>query len=167
MNYWNYGKWLAKQPVDAKNAWLTDLLADPRSTVRRDILAEFQKTTTVPSWPTANLGRTLAELETAAELVQKDSQAKAATKAAAERSKRLAALAADPLPTMQETERLASQRSLKAYVKIAELLADLREALAGTPSAGRAEQQALKLRSANPTLRGLISELRKKGLLPK
>ncbi len=37
-------------------------------------------------------------------------------------------MAADPQKTLQATEKLVKERTLKAYSEIAELLADLREA---------------------------------------
>jgi hypothetical protein len=46
-------------------------------------------------------------------------------------------------------------------------LADLREALVGTPQADLAEKQARKLKGKNPTPRKLTSELRKQGFIPK
>ena len=74
---------------------------------------------------------------------------------------------ADPGPTLRETEKLAGARSVENYHKIAGLLAELREALAGSKQAGLAEQQARKLKKENPTLKLLISALRGKGFLPK
>jgi hypothetical protein len=41
-------------------------------------------------------------------------------------------LAADPGPTLRETERLVKIRSRDSYIAIATLLKDLRQALAGT-----------------------------------
>jgi hypothetical protein len=76
-------------------------------------------------------------------------------------------MAADPARTLRETEELVTRRSGEAYRQIATLLAELRDALAGTEQSGLAEQQAQKLKSKNPTLRLLTSELRRVGLLPK
>jgi hypothetical protein len=47
------------------------------------------------------------------------------------------------------------------------LLVDLREALSGTAQATLAEAYARELKAANPTFRLLISELRRRGFLPK
>jgi hypothetical protein len=76
-------------------------------------------------------------------------------------------MAADPTPTLRETERLVEQRSTDAYNQIASLLTELREALSGTAKSGLAEQQAQKLRKEHPTLKMLISALRRTGFLPK
>ena len=71
----------------------------------------------------------------------------AAAKAARQRAKRLQKMAADPTPFLRETERLVAQRSTDAYQQVSELLADLREALAGSKQSGLAEKQALKLKT--------------------
>ena len=76
-------------------------------------------------------------------------------------------MAADPAPTLRETERLVKLRSRDSYIEIATLLKDLREALAGTKQSGLAEQQARKLKKENPTLKLLISELRRAGFVAK
>jgi hypothetical protein len=59
------------------------------------------------------------------------------------------------------------RRSRDAYMGIATLLKDLRQALAGTKQSGLAEQQALKLKKENPTLSVLTAELRRAGFLAK
>jgi len=76
-------------------------------------------------------------------------------------------MAADPSRTLRETEKLVRERSMNSYEQIATLLADLREALAGSEQSGLAEQQARKLRAENPTLHRLTRELRGKGFVPK
>jgi hypothetical protein len=76
-------------------------------------------------------------------------------------------MAADPARTLRETEKLVTQCSSEAYRQIATLLAELREALAGSDHSGLADQQAKKLKKEFPTRRLLTSELRRKGLLPK
>jgi hypothetical protein len=162
-----YAEWLERQPEATRNAWLAQLMADSHSTVRRDILAEYQKTRGIPSWPTIRLDRTMAKLEAAAEEIQREANAKGAAKAARDRAKRLAGMAVEATRTIRETEQLVKQRSADAYHQIAALLADLREALAGGDQAGLAEEQARKLKNNNPTLHKLTSELRRQGFLPK
>ena len=76
-------------------------------------------------------------------------------------------MAADPTPYLRETERLVAQRTTDAYRQVSELLADLREALAGGKQSNLAEKQALKLKTKNPTLRHLTAALRRKGFVPK
>ena len=158
--------WLESQPEATKNAWLAQLVADPHSPVRRAILAEFQKTC-VLSWPTVRLDRTIAELQAAAEEIQNVANRKAASSTARRRAKKLADMAADPMKTIRDIERLVVLRTADAYRQVATLLVELREALGRTEQSGLADQQARRLKNENPTLRTLTSELRRHGFVPK
>jgi hypothetical protein len=109
----------------------------------------------------------MAELEKEAREIEQDSEKKEAAKAARRRAKKLAKMAADPTPYLRETEQLVAQRTTDAYRQVSQLLADLREALAGSTQAGLAEKQAQKLKTRNPTLRLLTAALRREGFLPK
>jgi hypothetical protein len=155
-----YAAWLNRQPEAAKDAWLAELLEDPGSSVRREILAEFRKSHSTASWPTLCRNRTVAELIAAAEEIHCDTERKDAEKAARARAKRLAGMAADHTSTFRQTEQLLKERNLDAYQQIAQLLADLREALSGSEQSDLAEQQARKLKDKNPTLHNLTSALR-------
>lgn len=160
-------RWLQTQSTTIKDQWLVELITDPRPDVRSVIRAEFQKSRNAPAWPTAAGRRTVAQLLKAADEIKRERERQAAERAARERAKRLAEMAANPTPTLRETERLVKERSMNAYQKIAALLADLREALAGSVQSAIAERQAEKLKKENPTLRMLVSELRRKKFLPK
>jgi hypothetical protein len=162
-----HAAWLERQPQATKTAWLAQLMADPRLAVRSEILKEFQKSQRSPPWPTVALGRPIAELKATGEEIQRDRNRRQAEAAARQRAKKLAAMAADPTPTLRKTEQLVKERSVDAYEQLATLLAELREALAGSAQTDLPEQQARKLKSDNPTLRMLISELRRKGFLKK
>lgn len=61
-----YVRWLGGQSDAAKNAWLAELMDDARSTMRAEIVAAFRHQQSLPSWPTAALKRSIAELEGAA-----------------------------------------------------------------------------------------------------
>ena len=76
-------------------------------------------------------------------------------------------MAADPDKYLNQAKQLAGERAVTSYREMAEILADLREALAGSAKSGLAEQQACKLKAAHPKLSRLISELRQKGFLVK
>ncbi len=154
-----YAAWLQRQPEAAKNGWLVQLMADPRSAMRREMLAEFQKSHSVPAWPTVRLDRTIGELKKASKEIQSEQNRKNAEEAARQRAKKLADMAADPTRTLRETEQLVKQRTTDAYHQIAMLLADLREALAGGEQSDLAEEQARKLKSIHPTLNKLTAEL--------
>jgi hypothetical protein len=155
--------WLQRQPEGTKTAWLAQLMADPRSPVRSEIRAEFQKSQGVRSWPTIVLDRTIAELKATAEEIERARNHRKAEGAARQRTKKLADMAADPTPTLRKTEQLVKERSMNAYDQIATLLSDLREALAGSAHSDLPEQQARKLKKDNPKLLMLISALRRKG----
>jgi len=51
------------------------------------------------------------------------------------------------------TEWLVAERTTNAYRQVSELLADLRDALAGSRQSNLAEERALMLKPTNPTLR--------------
>lgn len=162
-----YAGWLQSLSQETKDAWLQDWLADAHSSARSDMLEEFHKSRPKAAWPTVPRARTIAELETAAEVLHQKAVRKADEEAAQQRAKRLAGMVDDPAPTLRETERLVKLRSRDSYIEIATLLKDLREALAGTKQSRLAEQQAQKLKKANPTLNLLTSELRRAGFLAK
>ena len=162
-----HAQWLQNQPVEKKDEWLAQMMADAGSAVRAQILTEYRKSAGTADWPSVRLDRTIAELESTAEEIQRATKLKAAKAAERAQVKKLAAMFTDPTPTIRETERLVAERSSDNYAKVAVLLAELREALAGTKQAALAEQQAVKLRSKNPTLSRLVSELRKQGFLKK
>jgi hypothetical protein len=162
-----YAEWLQGLPQSAKDAWLAQLMTESRSRLRSEILADFRKSRGTSLWPTVRRDRTIAELESIAEGIHDKATRRTAAATAAKRVKRLAAMAADPAATLRKTEKLAAKRSSNAYSAIATLLADLREALAGSEHAGLAGQQARKLKDNNPTLHRLTSELRRQGFVPK
>ena len=162
-----YAEWLQGHAQATKDAWLAQLMLDPHATVRMDVLAAFRKNRKAPSWPTVRRNRTITELERAAVEIQQDMNRKSSEKAAREKAKRLADIAADPAQILSASENLVAQRSQTVYVQIAKLLTELREALAGTAKSGLAERQAQKLKNSNPTLHLLTSELRRAGFLPK
>ena len=162
-----YDEWIQRQPEAAKNGWLAQLMADPHSAVRREILAEFQKTERSPSWSTTPPDRTVADLHAAAEEIQQELDRKNAEKAARQRAKKLSEMAADPTRTLRKTEELVKQRSTASYRETATLLGDLREALEGGEEPDLPEKHARKLTAKHPTLKMLASELRRKGFLKK
>ncbi len=162
-----YAEWVQQMPASHKDALLARLMAEPHSSVRRELLIEFVKARPGSPWPTVDSNRTISDLLAAAEQVKEESGRQKAEKAARDRAKKLAKLAADPQPALRKTEQLVEDRTSDAYREIAHLLADVRDALAGTPRSGLADQHAQKLKIANPTLKVLVSELRKQGFLKK
>jgi hypothetical protein len=163
----DYAAWLQTQAAATKDAWLAQWLSDPKSAVRQEILEAFRLSRETASWPTVRLDRTITQLNETATGIEQREKRKAADKAARQRARKLADMKADPAPTLRETERLVKQRSTDSYAQLASLLADLREALAGSNQASLPDQQAQKLRRENPTLTVLVSQLRRAGFLQK
>lgn len=163
----DYEGWICRQPETSKNAWLTAWMTDSNSPVRAELLANYRKEFSRPTWPTSKPCRTVTQLDSAATDIAQKLQQEADAKAAQKREKLLAGMAADPTATLRETERLVAQRSMDAYRKIAELLAELREALVESGQSDLAEKQAQKLKEKYPKLHMLTSELRRQGFVPK
>jgi hypothetical protein len=160
-----YAPWIKRQPATTKDAWLARLMADPRASVRRELLAAFQESQGAASWPAVKVVRTISELQAAAKGIQTQMDRAAAEAAAHKRAKKLADLAADPVRTLRDTEELVKKRSIDAYDKIARQLADLREALSGSDRSALADDHARKLKEKNPKLLRLSSALRRQGFL--
>jgi hypothetical protein len=160
-------EWLHSQPGATKDAWLAELMANPSSAVRAEMLAKFRKDRTIPSWPTVEARRTISQIRAIADEIAQQAKQKAAAKAARQRANRLASMAADPTPYLRETEQRVVERSTAAYREVANQLADLREALAGSDHADLAEKQARKLKQKHPTLNLLTRELRRRHFLVK
>jgi len=162
-----YCEWLADQPEATKDAWLAELLSDSESSIQAKIRAKYEKATGIESWPTAEAGRTMAQLNALAKEIRNKTRKAARAKAELQRANRLKKMAADPTPCLRKTEKLVTERTTDAYEEAAKLLADLREALAGSKQSDLAEKQALKLKTANPTRRHLTAALRRQGFLKK
>lgn len=162
-----HADWLRALPQATKDAWLAELMSGSKSKLRTEILAEFNKLQPADSWPTVKLDRTIAELRTAANEIQRAMDDRKATEAARKRARQLASMADDPAPYLEKTEQLVTQRTTDAYQQVSQLLADLREALAESGRAELAERQAQKLKQTNPTLRHLTAALRRQGFVPK
>jgi hypothetical protein len=160
-------EWLHSQAASQKDAWLAELMRGQSSKVRSDILAKFRKDRPSATWPTVELGRTIAELQKTANEIQQAIEDRSAAEAARKRAMKLAKMADAPEPYLEQTEKLVAERTTDAYDKVARLLADLRESLLERGQSGIAEQQAEKLTKMHPTLRHLTAALRRKGFLPK
>ena len=120
----------------------------------------------------------MEELHATAEAVQaKTDQKAAAKKLAAERkaleaeelrrAKRRGEISKSSERFLKETERLVAKRGKDSFREAAEILADMRSALATAKRSDLADRQAEKLRNTHPTLTHLIGALRREGFLPK
>jgi hypothetical protein len=157
--------WLQQRPDDAKNRWLSAWMADCHSSVRNELLAEYQKSHPSPPWPTTRLQGTVAQIRAAADAILEEQNRHHAEQTARQRAKDLAKMAADPTKVFSKVERLVSERTTHAYQQAAALLADLKEALAGSDQSNLAERHARKLKETHSTLRNLIAALRSQGFL--
>lgn len=155
-----YEKWIHRQKRATTDAWLAALMNDPDSLVREEIQAKYQADLGLLSWPTSPPSRTVAQLETAATRIRR----RTAAKTARERARRLAKMVTAPDTTLREIRRLVVQQRRDAYRQAAVLLADLREALAGSEQSDFAEKQAQKFKAKNPQM---TRELRRHGFLSK
>ncbi|MFZ5830773.1 MAG: hypothetical protein ACOY3P_11830 [Planctomycetota bacterium] len=162
-----YGDWLDRQSATKKSQWLVDLMADPASRIRTELLAAFRREAPPAKWPTVKSRRTLAEILATAKEIKEQARSKAAADAARRRTARLKELAREPQRYLREAAELVTERSVASYEKAARLLADLREALAGSNQSALPEQFARKLRSKNPKLHHLSAALRRQGFLAK
>lgn len=160
-------EWLRQQPDAKKTAWLSKLLSEPGSSVRTEILADYRSTQATPSWPVVQMGRTISELNAIADEIALEAKNKAATAAARKQAKRIADMATDLQPYLKETDQLVATCTGNGYRNAATILAELRDALAGSANAELPEQQARKLKEQYPTKKLLASELRKQGFIPK
>jgi len=162
-----YAQWLAAQYDVDKNRWLAALMNEPNSTVRAEIFAEFHRSQSTHPWPTVRRDRTLSQLQAAAERWQHAADQKAAAREQRQRVKKLAGIAADPQPFFRQAEELVGKQTTAAYREAAQLLAEVREALAAKGQSNLAERHAEKLKASHPTLRTLVSALRREGFLQK
>lgn len=160
-------EWIAGQSDATKNVWLVDLVNETPAAARAEVLAKFNKARSAPAWPTVRRDRAISQLRDGAERLERAAEQQAAASAARARTKKLADIAADPKPYLRETEQLVKTRSTANYDKVAQLLAEVREALAAAGKSNLAEQQAQKLKAAHPTLRHLTAALRREGFVPK
>ncbi|MBS0207777.1 MAG: hypothetical protein JSS27_02375 [Planctomycetes bacterium] len=161
-----YSEWLCDQPATMKDGWLAAWMADTASSARVEILAKYRADSDLSTWPTARPNRTVAQLQAAAAKIADEAKQRAAADATLRRTQRLAKMATNPAATLREIEKLVSTRTTVAYRRVAELLSELREVLSGSEQSDLAEKYAQKLKSQNPTLRMLTSELRRQGFVP-
>jgi len=157
--------WIARQRGNDLRGLVEQLLAGDAAAARAETLARVRAQAGAETWPVAEPTRTLAQLRESAEVLGKRRLERENEAHDRARRKRLAAIAADPSKAIANVEKLVKQRSVESYEKAANELADLREALGPDAGPARARAAAEKLRRENPTLRRLVTALRKRGLL--
>jgi hypothetical protein len=162
-----FAEWLSTQSDVVKNSWLATVMAEPDSSVRAELMTAFRKTNVTSTWPTIERSLSVAQLEGEAKRIEAEIAEKRAEVAARAHAQKLAKMARNPDPYLQETEKLAEQRTTKSYERAGALLAELREALAGSSKSDLADNQAWMLHEKHPRLSKLTSALRRRGFLPK
>ncbi len=101
--------WLQEQPQKSKDDWLTELVTDPTSNARCDILSAFRQSCPTPARPTVKSNRMIAELLKAAETIGEENKRHQAEKTAQAKSKCLADMAKDPERYLRETKVLVKK----------------------------------------------------------
>lgn len=159
--------WLAKRSKDELRELANRFLTEDATSVRAETFASIRDEGGTEAWPTVEPTRTFQELrELGDKFEERRSQREAEAKEKSRRA-RLKKMAADPQAVIDEVETLVSQRSTTNYIKAAKTLVELGEALGSTEGPPRVQAVAEHLRKQHPTLKTLISELRKHGLLGK
>jgi hypothetical protein len=157
------GTWLAGQSRAMLQELLQKCLTGDVADVRAEVMAHVRQAAGIAVWPLTEPTRTYVELRQAEKAVEQQRQHREEQVRQAKRRKRLAELRADPKRTVGHVKRLVQQRSRDSYEEAAQELADLREALGPERGPKLAAAAAEALRQEHPTLRVLISCLRKQG----
>jgi hypothetical protein len=163
----DYVRWLARLPTAVKDQWLAAFMKGSGSSVRARLLAQYQSARPESRWPTVARCRTMAQLDAAAAAIEEQMKRKAAADAKRRRAERFEKMRADPSRYLRETEELVATRMTNNYCQAARILADLRQALAGTERCNWADKQAQRLKQKHPTLNRLKAALREKGFIPR
>ncbi len=157
-------QWLGRRDADDLRQLTRGLLGENSPTIRAETLARIRRGSPSPAWPTRTSGRTVGVLRTIAERHCTRRAREEETQRVRARKKRWAAIAADPDKAIARVRELVKSRSTANYQQAAKELADLREAL-GSRGEERARAVAAELIRKHPTIRGLKTALRDKGLL--
>lgn len=168
--------WRTALSDSQRDAILHRLISEDPVALKAELLAEIRECRLVEAWPVAPPARTLMQLmETCTQLrrineekrqKQLASQAKRdAVRAEKQRQARMVEMKADPDRWLKHATGLVEKRGTDNYREAASILADLREALGGDAGNEIACRHAKALARQHPTLRILLSALRKQALL--
>lgn len=168
--------WRATLSDSRRDAILDRLISEDPVALKAELFAEIRESRAVATWPVEPGARTLMQLlETCTQLRQINeekrqkqlaAQAKRdADRAEKQRQARMVEMKADPDRWLKHATGLVEQRGTDNYREAASILADLREAVGGDAGNEIARRHAKALARKHPTLRILISALRKQALL--
>lgn len=169
-------QWLSQKSKNDLHQLATELLEDDGAARRVETLARIRNEVDQPIWPVSPCKLTWEELRNATgQLVEEEkSRIKAAKAAAArreaekqekQRQRRLKKMKKNPEQWLAKAETIVESRETRYYDTVAELLADLQEAVGGETGRQVAQKHAEYLTRENPTLKRLKSSLRKNNLL--
>ena len=168
--------WVRSLSAEQSKTLLTRFLMEDSQAVKADTLAGISGAQVSASWPTTEKKRTFSQLlevcivlrseETMIRQRAADAKAKRdAAKAEKERQARMKEMVASPAPWLDKAEKMADARGTDNYKAVADILADLREAIGGEEGEKLARRHAAQLAKKYPTLNQLKASLRKRGLL--
>lgn len=169
-------RWVESQSEEEGKALLRELLSEDSAAIKSATIARILGATTPSVWPTVVTIRNYQTLlDRAAQLRQAEyereqkrlvaAEKRKAAKLAQEREVRMRQMVDEPKKWLRKAEELVAARGLANYEAAAEVLDELREALAGDSGEQLARQHSAHLAKKHPTLNRLKSALRKRGLL--
>ncbi|TWT94108.1 hypothetical protein Pla108_38200 [Botrimarina colliarenosi] len=169
-------RWVeSKSDKDVKSL-LRELLSEDSAAVKAATVARILGATTSSVWPTVTTNRNCQELlDRAAQLRQAEyereqerlvaAENRKAAKQAQERKVRMKQMVDEPKKWLRKADELVAARGTDNYEAAAEVLDELREALAADGGEQLSRKHAAHLAKQHPTLNRMKSALRKRGLL--
>ena len=172
----NADDWIRSLSEKEARACLRKPMTEDSVSVKAELLAKSRNTVSTNLWPTVPGTRTfrsildcseqLREQETRREQREQAATAKReAKKAERERQKHMEQMVNEPNKWLREADTLVDARGTANYKAVAELLADLREAIGGNEGEQITRKHASHLAKTHPTLTHLKSSLRTRNLI--
>jgi hypothetical protein len=169
-------QWVTSQDEAAVKSLLHAFLTKDPAAVKAETMAKVLGVKSNSGWPAVTMGRTCQELLDRAVQLRKAQNEKErkkraaakkrkAAKQARERQERMKLMVGDPQKWLRKVDRLVSARGTDNYEAAAEILDELRVALADKDGKRITHKHAAHLAQKHPTLNRMKSSLRKRGLL--
>lgn len=169
-------QWVQSQSEADAKSLLHELLATDSADVKSATIARIFQRTDSSAWPTVNADRTCGELFDRARELRKAhnereqkrlaaAEKRLRAKQARERQERMKRMVDDPRRWLRKADQLVAARGTDNYKAAAEVLDELREALADGDGEQLTRKHAAHLTKKYPTLNLMKSAFRKRGLL--
>lgn len=169
-------RWVESQSKEEAKSLLRELLSEDSAAVKSATMARILGATTASVWPTVTTNRGCQELlDRAAQLRQAENEReqkrlvaaekRIVAKLARERKERMKQMIDEPKKWLRKAGKLVAARGTDNYEAAAEVLDELREALADDGGEQLTRKHAAHLAKKHPTLNRMKSALRKRGLL--